>query len=109
LHSERDHPARRVASLFLQSCGLCHPGRPFGNFGRDVLRNEPFFNLDFSLLKNIPLGERRAVQLRFESFNTLNFQILGTPGTTIGNSNAGIVQSISSTPRQLQLAAKISF
>ena len=85
------------------------PSGAFGNFGRDVLRNQPFFNVDFSVLKNIPWGERRNVQLRFESFNTLNFQILGTPGTTIGNANAGVVQSIASTPRQLQLAAKISF
>jgi hypothetical protein len=74
-----------------------------------MLRSEPFFNLDFSLLKNIPFGERRSIQLRFESFNTLNFQILGAPGTTLFNQNAGIVQSITSTPRQLQLGAKINF
>jgi hypothetical protein len=94
---------------FFNPAAFATPSGSFGNFGRDVLRNEPFFNIDFSLAKNIPFGERRSIQLRFESFNTLNFQILGTPGTTIGNQNAGIVQSIASTPRQLQLAAKISF
>jgi hypothetical protein len=96
-------------NCFFNPTAFAAPVGSFGNFGRDVLRNEPFFNLDFSLLKNIPFGERRSIQLRFESFNTLNFQILGTPGTTLLNANAGIVQSIASTPRQLQLGAKINF
>ena len=66
-------------------------------------------SLDFSLLKNVPIRERIALQLRFEAFNILNFQILGTPATTIGQSNAGQITNISSTPRQLQLGAKVTF
>ena len=111
-------PAPLMASRCLQ--GVKHasltqsafqtPSGSFGNFGRDVLHSEPFFNLDFSLVKNIPLGESRSVQLRFESFNTLNFQILAVPaGITIGNTNAGQVNNVTSTPRQLQIAAKITF
>jgi len=65
--------------------------------------------MDFSLLKNFPIGESRSFQLRFESFNTFNFQILGTPGTTLGNSNFGVIQSIASTPRELQIGAKLTF
>ncbi len=49
------------------------------------------------------------MQLRFEAFNVLNFQILAAPASTIGNANAGQVTNISSTPRQLQLGAKITF
>ena len=85
------------------------PAGSFGNAGRGLVRNEPFYNLDFSLIKNIPLRERLAIQLRFEAFNALNLQILGTPGTTIGLSSAGVVTNIASTPRQLQMAAKITF
>jgi len=77
--------------------------------GRDVPRLEPTYDLDFSLLKNVPIRERIALQLRFEAFNILNFQILGTPATTIGQSNAGLITNISSTPRQLQLGAKVTF
>ena len=98
-----------TVSCFFNPAAFAAPVGSFGNYGRDMLRSEPFFNLDFSLLKNIPFGERRSIQLRFESFNTLNFQILGAPGTTLFNQNAGIVQSITSTPRQLQLGAKINF
>ncbi|MBV9084455.1 MAG: TonB-dependent receptor, partial [Acidobacteriaceae bacterium] len=99
----------RTQSCYFNPAAFALPVASFGNFGRDVLRAQPFFNLDFSLMKNFPLTETRSIQLRFESFNTLNFQILGDPGTTIGQSSAGVIQGITSTPRQLQLAAKITF
>jgi hypothetical protein len=65
--------------------------------------------MDLSLVKNIPIKESIAVQLRFEGFNVFNMQIWGTPGTTIGLAYAGVISSIASTSRQLQLGAKISF
>ena len=96
-------------ACFYNPAAFAVPSFSFGNSGRDILRTEPFYNIDFSLLKNIPLGEARALQLRFEGFNVFNFQILGTPGNTIGLSSAGVVTSVASTPRQLQLAAKFTF
>ena len=96
-------------SCFFNPAAFNAPSFSFGNAGRDLLRDEPFFNMDFSLIKNIPFGESRRLQLRFEAFNVFNFQILGTPGTTIGLSSAGVISSVASTPRQLQMAAKFSF
>ncbi|MGH9582335.1 MAG: TonB-dependent receptor domain-containing protein [Bryobacteraceae bacterium] len=96
-------------TCYFNPAAFAVPTDEYGNFGRDVLRDEPFYNVDFSLVKNIPFGESRSIQLRFESFNTFNFQILGTPGTTIGNSSAGVIQDIASAPRELQLGAKITF
>lgn len=101
-------PAGTV-SCFYNPAAFAAPVASFGNAGRHLLRNEPFYNLDFSLIKKIPLGEQRSIQLRFEGFNVLNFQILGTPGTTIGVAGQGVVSSIASTPRQLQMAAKVTF
>jgi hypothetical protein len=85
------------------------PSGVYGNLGKMAFRNEPFYNLDFSVNKSFGLGERRSLQLRFEGFNVLNFQILGTPNTTLGQSNTGQVSGVTSTPRQLQLGAKITF
>ncbi len=85
------------------------PSGAYGNLGKMTFRNEPFYNLDLSVNKNFNLGERRSLQLRFEAFNVLNLQILGTPNTTLGQSNTGQVSSVASTPRQLQIAAKFSF
>jgi hypothetical protein len=96
-------------NCFFNPAAFGIPAFAFGNLGKDVLRNEPFYDMDFSLVKNVPLGESRSIQLRFEAFNVFNFQILGTPGTTIGQATAGVISTISSTPRQLQIGAKISF
>jgi hypothetical protein len=85
------------------------PSGAYGNLGKMTFRNEPFYNLDLSVNKNFSLGERRSLQLRFEGFNVLNFQILGTPNTILGQSNTGQVSGVTSTPRQLQIAAKITF
>jgi Cna protein B-type domain. len=99
----------RSENCFFNPAAFATPTGSFGNFGKDVLHNEAFYGMDLSLVKNIPLGEKRAIQLRFEGFNVFNFQILGTPGTTIGQSTAGVVSTIASTPRQLQIGAKVSF
>jgi hypothetical protein len=101
-------PAGNIACFF-NPAAFAVPSYSFGSFGKDVLRNESFFNMDFSLVKSVPLGEKRSIQLRFEAFNVFNFQISGTPGTTIGLATAGVVSSIASTPRQLQIGAKFSF
>jgi hypothetical protein len=102
--------AARGEACYLNPAAFAVPSGSFGNSGRDVFRDEPFFNMDFSLVKNIPFGESRSIQLRFESFNTFNFQILGTPNTTIfNNTGFGVIQQIASTPRELQMGAKITF
>jgi hypothetical protein len=69
----------------------------------------PFFNMEFSLIKNVPLGEHRTLQLRLEAFNIFNFQILGMSGTTVGLASEGLASSTASTPRELQPRAKLAF
>jgi hypothetical protein len=85
------------------------PSGSFGNMGKMVLRTPYFNNLDFSLVKVTPLREGLSLELRAESFNFYNAMIMGSPGTTIGNSSAGLATGISSTPRELQFGAKITF
>jgi len=76
--------------------------------------------MDFSLVKNIPFRESQSVQLRFEGFNVFNHVVWGEPGASISPSfssstgavsygSAGVISSIASTPRELQLAAKFTF
>lgn len=85
------------------------PSGSFGNMGKMPFRQEYFNNLDFSLVKETQLREDLNLELRAESFNLYNAMIMGGPGTTIGNSSAGLANGISSTPRQLQFGAKITF
>jgi hypothetical protein len=77
--------------------------------GKMILRQPNFNNLDFSLVKETRLHENTSLELRAESFNTYNVVLPGAPGTTIGNSAAGLATSQGTTPRELQFGAKIIF
>jgi len=85
------------------------PSGSFGDMGKMPFRIPYYNDLDFSLVKDTPLFENIALELRAESFNLYNAQIIGSPGTTIGNSSAGLATGISSTPRELQFGARITF
>jgi hypothetical protein len=43
-----------------------------GNMPRNSVRMPSIFNTDFAFFKNIPLGESRGVQLRWEMYNLFN-------------------------------------
>jgi len=80
----------------------------FGNEGVGVLRGARFFNMDFSLLRELRITEAVRVQLRGEFFNALNHTNLGLPGITFGSSTFGVISS-SGSPRQIQVGARIGF
>jgi hypothetical protein len=85
------------------------PAGSFGNMGKMPFRIPYYNDLDFSLVKQTPLYEDLTLELRAESFNLYNAMIMGSPGTTIGNSSAGLATGLSSTPRELQFGARILF
>ncbi len=76
------------------------------------VRSDGFNNLDASLLKNFNFTERTYLQLRFETFNTLNHPVFAAPNVSSAtSSNFGYITSTisNSTPRQVQLGARIVF
>jgi hypothetical protein len=80
-----------------------------GNAGRSVVRGPGFFNLDASIIKNVKLMEKLTMQIRGESFNTLNwvnpsgFASLNNTSTVFGQINAF------RAARRVQLAMKLVF
>ena len=80
-----------------------------GDAGRSVIRGPGFFNLDASLIKNVRIREKTTLQLRGESFNTLNwvnpsgFASLNNTATNFGQINAF------RAPRRVQVALKLTF
>lgn len=81
----------------------------FGNMGVGILRADGAINVDFSLLKNIPLaGEGRKLQFRAESFNIANHPNFGVPGRVFGAPDFGVVRS-AFLPRRLQLGLRLVF
>jgi hypothetical protein len=74
----------------------------FGNFRRD-----PSKNLDLSMDKNFAFGERRYLQLRFETFNTTNRVTFGSPSLSATSTTFGTITTQSNSPRAVQLGARI--
>ena len=72
-------------NLYFDPCAFApQPLGTFGNLGRNILTGPSVWTLDFSAIKNFPITERRRLQLRVESFNTLNHPALGSPNTNWG-------------------------
>ncbi len=76
------------------------------------VRGDGFNNLDASILKNFHFTDSTYLQLRFETFNTLNHPVFSTPNVSSATaSNFGYITAVAanSQPRQVQLGARIVF
>ncbi|HSB10172.1 MAG TPA: hypothetical protein VLM38_11860 [Blastocatellia bacterium] len=112
--------------------GLVPPGSPLGtdigNVGRNVLRGPRQSNVDFSVIRRLPISESKNIEIRAEFFNLFNHVNFANPS---GNFNAvppgridrntgqianpadlgdfGRINSTSNNPRLIQLALKLNF
>jgi hypothetical protein len=77
------------------------------------VRADGYNNLDASILKNFDLPGKAYLQLRFETFNTLNHPVFAPANTSsatasnFGYNTTGTIAN--SLPRQVQLGARIVF
>ncbi len=83
----------------------------YGDFGKNLLSTAGVQNIDLSLFKTVPIGERYSVELRIESFNAFNIQNLGAPNEVLGNANFGRVSGLAQGkfPRVFQMGMKFVF
>ncbi len=88
----------------------------YGNVSRNALTGPGLSELDFSVTRNAHLTERLGLQFRAEFFNILNHTNLLTPNEVVYTSatsgpspTAGVVSATSTTSRQIQFGAKLSF
>ena len=83
----------------------------YGSSGRGVVYGPGLVNWDFSLMKNVKVGERLNAQLRGEFFNILNHMNPNNPrSTAIDSSLFGQINSDSNwQPRVVQLGLKLIF
>ncbi len=107
-----------VAGTFFNTCAFANPALgSTGDVSINSLEGPGEKNVDFALLKKIPLGESRHIELRAEAFNAFNhpnFQF-AAPGpqnsinsTIMGTPSFGYLTG-ALPPRLLQLAAKIYY
>ena len=81
----------------------------FGTLGRNVLRQDAYKNLDFSLMKRTRLTESLTLDFRAECFNILNHPNFAAPDPYYGDQTFGVVGSILGAPRELQFALKLNY
>ena len=79
----------------------------YGNSGRSILRAPGQRNVDVSASRTFEVNERWRVQFRGEFFNATNTPQFGLPNSVIGNPSAGIIGTVITPERQVQLALKL--
>jgi hypothetical protein len=80
------------------------PQFTFGNAGRDILIGPPLRDVDFSLIKDTPIGEARKIQFRAEFFNIANHPNFDNPLRTWTNLPGTNLPSPTTTFGQIQSA-----
>ncbi len=80
-----------------------------GNSGRNSFTGPKYINLDCVLHKKFMVGEKQAIQFRFEAYNVINRANFGPPNTNIFDSGFGIISSTKGNPRTLQVALRYQF
>jgi hypothetical protein len=104
-----------VNQWFNPACFALQPAGTLGNLGRDVAIGPRFLGTDLAILKDTKLRESLNLQFRAEFFNIFNHANFGLPvstafsGAGTPNSQFGKITSIVGTPRQIQLALKLTF
>ena len=80
----------------------------YGDSGGNILREDSYKTLDFSLFKQFRINTHR-LQFRAEVFNLTNTASFNAPNTAIDTATGGRVTSTASSPRQMQFALKYDF
>src|SRR5438132_243149 len=120
-------PSSNIGAVACAPCGLptivC---TDFGSVGRNVLRGPKQTNVDFSVIKRLPLGESKNIEFRAEFFNLFNHVNFANPISNLNavsssggsiNSNGQIINpgdfgriiATSNNPRLIQFALKFNF
>jgi hypothetical protein len=85
------------------------PNYTYGNSGLRILYPDIVRTIDFSMFKQFQISERSKLQFRWEVFNLPNTPSFSAPNATLDTSTVGRVTSTSTSPRQMQVALKLTF
>ncbi len=100
------------ASLFRQICGNPSPtcaGERVGNAGRNILRADGIYNIDFAVIKNTRIGRNQNLQFRCEMFNATNSRNFGIPESRINSANFLNEKGTDGGNRFIWLSARFTF
>jgi hypothetical protein len=83
----------------------------FGTLPRveGVLRLNPYYNEDISIIKDTPIREDIRFQLKLELLNAFNRHAFALPDVTPTDTLFGVPTSTLTTPRNIQITGRINF
>ena len=87
---------------------FAQPGNAWGNTGRNAFRGPSNWNVDASLFRTIPFGDRK-VELRVESQNVFNHAQWANPVTGFTDANFMRIRGLARPPRTVQVGARFAF
>jgi hypothetical protein len=113
------NPSNRTPNNWYDASCFVYPTEPTtvgaslreGNEGVGILRGPHTTTQDFGLAKMTNIRENTTLEIRVEAFNLWNHTVLGLPNyfqSPFAPPFTGITY-VDETPRQIQLAAKLSF
>jgi hypothetical protein len=96
---------------YFKTSAYVEPTAPgdFGTTGRNILRGPAQSDVDFSIIKFIPVREAVRLQFRTEFFNTFNVVNFANPVNVLSSANFGQIVASSTGPRVIQFALKLNF
>ncbi len=99
---------RSVNMWFDASAFAAAPAFTIGTSSRNPVRGPAYRNLDFAVMRRVPLSGARVLEIRAELFNLTNTPPFLAPNTTVGSAAFGTVTA-AGDPRVVQLALKFLF
>jgi Carboxypeptidase regulatory-like domain len=84
------------------------PVQQFGTAGRNIAQGPGYTDWDFSLFKDIRVGESKAIQFRAEFFNILNHTNFHNPDSDMNSQTFNEILE-AQPPRLIQFALKFTF
>jgi outer membrane receptor protein involved in Fe transport len=99
---------RTEARWFDTTVFAAAPQFTLGSASRNPVRGPSYRDVDFTLMRRVPLGASRAIEFRAEIFNLLNTVNLGAPAAVQGAANFGTITT-ALDPRVAQLALRFLF
>ena len=94
---------------YFNTAAFVKAGNYFGNTGRNILRGPAQRNVDFAILKQLPVTERIHAEFRGELFNVFNMVNFANPSGAITSTNFGVITTTTGNPRIVQFALKLMF
>lgn len=105
-----DWEGPRTVKQWFNTAAFTAAATPEESHKRNILRAPGVSTIDASLFKRLPLGGRRRLELRVETFNLFNKPQYDIPVIFFGRANFGeITATRLNTQRQIQLAVRLTF